>query len=75
MNTPQFGELERRAPELARVMIPLMRAYPDTVSDVQAVEYPSTLRTGARVNLLQQREGRWTCRQAGVLHAQIETPM
>ena len=43
--TPQFGELERRAPELARVMIPLMRAYPDTVSDVQAVEYPSTLPT------------------------------
>ncbi len=43
--TPQFDELERRAPELARVMIPLMRAYPDTVRHVGAVDYPSTLPT------------------------------
>ena len=43
--TPQFGELEQRAPELARVMIPLMRASPDTVRDVRAVGYPRTLPT------------------------------
>ena len=43
--TPQFPELEKRAPELARVMIPLMRAYPDTARDVRAVEFPTTLPT------------------------------
>ena len=43
--TPQFPELERRAPDLARVMIPLMRAYPDTARDVRAVDYPTTLPT------------------------------
>lgn len=43
--TPQFGELERQAPELARVMIPLMRAYPDTAREVRAAGYPETLPT------------------------------
>jgi pimeloyl-ACP methyl ester carboxylesterase len=43
--TPQFPELERQAPGLARVMIPLMRAYPDTAREVRAVDYPTTLRT------------------------------
>ena len=43
--TPQFGELERQAPALARVMIPLMRAYPETARTVGAAEYPSDLPT------------------------------
>jgi pimeloyl-ACP methyl ester carboxylesterase len=43
--TPQFDELERRAPELARVMIPLMWAYPETVRLARAADYPSTLPT------------------------------
>jgi pimeloyl-ACP methyl ester carboxylesterase len=43
--TPQFDELERRAPELARVMIPLMRAYGDTARAVGAVDYPGDLPT------------------------------
>ena len=43
--TPQFPELERRAPDLARVMIPLMRAYPDTARAVRAVDYPTKLPT------------------------------
>jgi pimeloyl-ACP methyl ester carboxylesterase len=43
--TPESSELKRRAPDLARVMIPLMRAYPDTARDVRAVDYPTTLRT------------------------------
>ena len=43
--TPQFAELELRAPELARVMIPLMRAYPATVREVGATDYPRTLPT------------------------------
>ena len=43
--TPQFPALERGAPDLARVMIPLMRAYPDTARDVRTVDYPTTLRT------------------------------
>ena len=41
--TPRFAELERQAPELARVMIPLMNAYPDTVRDVHAADFPSAL--------------------------------
>jgi pimeloyl-ACP methyl ester carboxylesterase len=44
-HTPQFDELEERAPELARVMIPLMQAYPDTVRAVRGANYPSTLPT------------------------------
>ena len=38
--TPQFPELERQARDLARVMIPLMRAYPDTARALRAVDYP-----------------------------------
>ena len=43
--TPQFDALEQQAPELARVMIPLMRAYPETAARVRAVEYPAELPT------------------------------
>jgi pimeloyl-ACP methyl ester carboxylesterase len=43
--TPQFGELKQQAPELARVMIPLMRSYPDTVREVRASGYPGALPT------------------------------
>jgi pimeloyl-ACP methyl ester carboxylesterase len=43
--SPQFGELEQQAPELARVMIPLMLAYPDTVREVREVDYPAALPT------------------------------
>ena len=43
--TPQFGELEQQAPELARVMIPLVRAYPATAVRLRGVEYPVDLPT------------------------------
>jgi pimeloyl-ACP methyl ester carboxylesterase len=43
--TPQFPALEEQAPELARVMIPLMRAYPDTARRLRAVDYPASLPT------------------------------
>lgn len=43
--TPQFPALERRAPDLASVMIPLMRAYPDTARAVRGVDYPTSLPT------------------------------
>jgi pimeloyl-ACP methyl ester carboxylesterase len=43
--TPQFPALEEQAPELARVMIPLMRAYPETARRLRAVEYPASLPT------------------------------
>jgi pimeloyl-ACP methyl ester carboxylesterase len=42
---PQFPTLEEQAPELARVMIPLLRAYPETARRVRAVEYPAALPT------------------------------
>ena len=42
---PHFAELEQQAPELARVMVPLMRAYPETARAVRAVDYPSMLPT------------------------------
>ena len=41
--SPRFPELEERAPELARVMIPLLRAYPDTVRRLREVELPIDL--------------------------------
>lgn len=41
--TPQFDGLRRAKPELARVMIPLMQAYPDTAKRVRSVEIPLTL--------------------------------
>jgi pimeloyl-ACP methyl ester carboxylesterase len=43
--TPQFPALEEQAPELARVMIPLMRAYPETARRLRTVDYPPSLPT------------------------------
>ena len=43
--TPQFPALEEQAPELARVMVPLMRAYPETARRLRAVGYPASLPT------------------------------
>ncbi len=43
--TPQFGALQRAKPELARVMIPLMQAYPETANAVRSVNIPLTLRS------------------------------
>jgi pimeloyl-ACP methyl ester carboxylesterase len=40
---PQYDELRRQAPELARSMIPLMEAYPATVKKLDAVELPARL--------------------------------
>jgi pimeloyl-ACP methyl ester carboxylesterase len=42
---PQYAELERAAPALARVMIPLMEAYPDTVERLRGVEIPRDIPT------------------------------
>lgn len=39
--TPQFPALEQAAPQLARVMIPLIRAYPDTVARLRQVDIPA----------------------------------
>jgi pimeloyl-ACP methyl ester carboxylesterase len=41
--TPQFDALERARPKLAAVMIPLMKAYPETVSRLRSVEVPANL--------------------------------
>jgi pimeloyl-ACP methyl ester carboxylesterase len=41
--TPQFDALQRAKPELARVMIPLMQAYPDTATRVRSVDLPRSL--------------------------------
>jgi pimeloyl-ACP methyl ester carboxylesterase len=38
---PQFAALEQAAPELARVMIPLMEAYPATVARLRQVDIPA----------------------------------
>lgn len=43
--TPRFPELERTSPRLARVMIPMMKAYPDTVKRLRQVPYPLQLPT------------------------------
>ena len=42
---PQFPALEQQAPEVARVMIPLMQAYPETARRVREVGYPQDLPT------------------------------
>ena len=42
---PQYPELERAAPELARVMIPLMEAYPATVERLRGVDIPRDIPT------------------------------
>lgn len=41
---PQYAELRKQAPELARAMIPLMEAYPETVGKLDAVHVPARLR-------------------------------
>lgn len=41
--TPQFDALQRARPKLAAVMIPMMKAYPDTVKSVRAVQLPANL--------------------------------
>src|SRR5215204_559453 len=40
MYRPQFPALEQKAPELARVMIPLIEAYPATVARLRQVDIP-----------------------------------
>lgn len=42
---PQFPALEQAAPELARVMIPLIEAYPDTVARLRQVDIPASIPT------------------------------
>jgi pimeloyl-ACP methyl ester carboxylesterase len=42
---PQYAALEQEAPELARVMIPLMEAYPATVERLRAVDIPRDIPT------------------------------
>jgi len=42
---PQYTALEQEAPDLARVMIPLMEAYPATVERLRGVEIPSATPT------------------------------
>jgi pimeloyl-ACP methyl ester carboxylesterase len=41
--TPQFDAFRKAKPELARVMIPLMEAYPETATRVRSVALPLTL--------------------------------
>ncbi|HEY0307373.1 MAG TPA: alpha/beta hydrolase [Acidobacteriaceae bacterium] len=41
--TPQFEALRQEKPELARLMIPLMEAYPETVKRVRVVDIPPKL--------------------------------
>ena len=40
---PQFEQLRRAKPQLADVMIPLMRAYPETVHRVRGVAFPPAI--------------------------------
>ena len=40
---PQYDEVRRLAPELARTMIPLMEAYPETVARLDSVRLPAGL--------------------------------
>src|SRR3954470_22480510 len=40
---PQFPALEEAAPELARVMIPVIEAYPETVARLREVELPAAM--------------------------------
>lgn len=41
--TPQFDGLRQAKPELARVMIPMMQAYPETARRVRQASFPATL--------------------------------
>jgi pimeloyl-ACP methyl ester carboxylesterase len=41
--TPQFDALKRARPDLARVMIPLMQAYPETAKRMREVKFPARL--------------------------------
>jgi pimeloyl-ACP methyl ester carboxylesterase len=41
--TPQFDALRQAKPELARVLIPLMEAYPETAKTMRGVSLPPTL--------------------------------
>jgi pimeloyl-ACP methyl ester carboxylesterase len=43
--TPQFAALEQAAPDLARVMIPVIEAYPATVERLREVDVPHDLPT------------------------------
>ncbi len=43
--TPQFAALEEAAPELARVMIPIIESYPATVERLREVDVPHDLPT------------------------------
>ena len=40
---PQYPELEQAAPELAKVMIPIMEAYPETVARLRQVDIPTAM--------------------------------
>jgi pimeloyl-ACP methyl ester carboxylesterase len=40
---PQYDEVRRQAPELAKAMIPLMEAYPATVKKLDAARIPTRL--------------------------------
>jgi pimeloyl-ACP methyl ester carboxylesterase len=40
---PQYGEIRKQAPELAKAMIPLMEAYPATVKTLDAARIPTRL--------------------------------
>ena len=42
---PQFPALEQAAPELARVMIPIIEAYPATVARLRQVDIPAAMPT------------------------------
>lgn len=42
---PQFDALTRAAPDLARVLVPLMRAYPETARRLRGVTFPPSLPT------------------------------
>jgi len=42
---PQFAALQQAKPALARVMIPVIEAYPDTAKRVRAAVYPAALPT------------------------------
>lgn len=43
MYRPQYDELRQQAPDLARVMIPIMEAYPATVERVREIDIPATI--------------------------------
>jgi pimeloyl-ACP methyl ester carboxylesterase len=43
--TPQFPTLRQAAPQLARVMIPVMQAYPATAARVRQVDIPAAIPT------------------------------